>query len=136
MNDGHQFSASGVTLYAGLSADELRYYTVSGLDEFTNNAITEANHSAIEYYYWIAPYTYIYTVNLALERLAVSTSLSAPVSKQLTGEAKFIRAFCYFYLVNLFGDVPLITVSDYRINEKMGRSAAASVYQQIKKDSH
>lgn len=47
------------------------------------------------------------------------------------GEAKFIRAFCYFYLVNLFGDVPLELSSVYQENQSIARSSAAKVYSQI-----
>ncbi len=52
----------------------------------------------------------------------------------MTGEAKFIRAFCYFYLVNLFGDVPLITSTEYKINMSSSRSSASLVYNQIIED--
>src|SRR5258706_7115947 len=49
----------------------------------------------------------------------------------MTGEAKFLRAFCYFYLVNLFGDVPLLTTTDFASNSIAPRTPVNQVYDQI-----
>lgn len=38
-------------------------------------------------------------------------SFDEQAKKRITGEAKFLRAFCYFYLVQLYGNVPLVTQS-------------------------
>ena len=56
------------------------------------------------------------------------------MKQQLIGEAKFIRAFCYFYLVNLYGDVPLVTGTDYSVNSTLEKKPKAQVWQQIIKD--
>ena len=54
----------------------------------------------------------------------------------LYGEIYFIRAYYYFSLVKMFGDVPLFT--DRRLSlsdsKKLQRSSKASVYQQIETD--
>jgi hypothetical protein len=57
--------------------------------------------------------------------------LTPPVQQQLLGEAKFMRAFLYFYLVNLYGDVPLLINPDWQINVQVSRAPATQVYQQI-----
>lgn len=134
MTNGSQFSASGITFYAGMCADELRYYGPSERDEFINNAIADPGQTTLELYFWNMAYKYIYAANLTIDKLNTSSAISKAVKDQLNSEAKFIRAFCYFYLVNLFGDVPLATTSDYRVNEKLGRSPVAAVYDQIKID--
>lgn len=56
--------------------------------------------------YWGGVYNYIFSCNAAIEGLNKSTRLTPSVKQQLIGEAKFIRAFFYFYLVNVYGDVP------------------------------
>ncbi len=76
-------------------------------------------------------YTTIFQINQVIEGLAGSTSLTPSVKQQLEGEAKFMRAFSYFYLVNLYGDVPLVTTTDYKANALMSRTPAAQVYEQI-----
>src|SRR5690606_34940810 len=50
---------------------------------------------------------------------------------KLLGEALFVRAFCYFYLVNLFGEVPLALTSDYRTNNALPRAPVELVYAQL-----
>ena len=45
--------------------------------------------------------------------------------------AALMRAFTYFYLINVFGDVPLVTTTDYRTNSTMPRTPVADVYTQI-----
>jgi len=60
--------------------------------------------------------------NAAIEGLNGTTSLTPSVKQQLLGEAKFMRAFFYFYLVNLFGDVPLATSTDWQVNSFLSRT--------------
>jgi hypothetical protein len=57
-----------------------------------------------------------------LEDLPSSTGVDEGIKKQLLAEMKFMRAFFYFYLVNLFGDVPLTTTTDYRVNRVLART--------------
>jgi starch-binding outer membrane protein, SusD/RagB family len=131
MNSSGQFSSGGVTLFAGMYADELYYYTPGPRDEFVRNQITEASHNVLLSNFWERMYKYIYTSNLILERLNISDKLSPTTRSQLSGECKFIRAFCYFHLVNLFGDVPLALASDYEINSTLPRAKVDVVYHQI-----
>ena len=80
---------------------------------------------------WRFAYFHIYQANAVIEELGKSGSVSAAVKQQLTAEAKFVRAFCHFYLVNLFGDIPLVVTTDYRMNSVLGRTDKESVYRQI-----
>jgi hypothetical protein len=66
--------------------------------------------------------------------LSGAKNLTLGLRSQLIGEAKFVRAFCYFYLVNLFGDVPLVTSTSYTVNTGLGRTSVNEIYQQIIQD--
>lgn len=134
MKNANLFSSGLITLYGGLSADELYYYTPGSKDEFLLNQITEANHPNISAYFWEPAYRFIYAANLIIEQVNKSSAITATTKNMLLGEAKFIRAFCYFNLVNLFGDVPLTTASDYRPNGALPRSPVAELYIQIVND--
>ncbi|MBL7710475.1 MAG: RagB/SusD family nutrient uptake outer membrane protein [Chitinophagaceae bacterium] len=134
MNSSTQFCAGGTSFYTGLCADELRYYSPGDRDQFFNNAITESVHPYLETNFWNVAYKYIYAANLGIEKLAASTAITPALKDQLTGEAQFIRAFCYFHLLQLFGDVPLVLQSDYRLNEVLPRTPAADIYQQLISD--
>jgi starch-binding outer membrane protein, SusD/RagB family len=129
-NGGPASGATSCAYYCGLSADE---FTLQVDDELLNslysNSLTPANVPL-----WSQWYNYIYQVNAAVEGLGDSKTLTPAVKQQLTGEAKFIRAFCYFYLVNLFGDVPLVITTNYKANATISRSDTGKVYTQIVAD--
>jgi len=130
----NQFTSSNTTLYAGLSADELYYYTNDLKQEFLKNEIGFSNHDLIAIVFWNPAYRYIYAANACIEGLNKSQTLTASMKSRLIGEAKFIRAYCYFYLANLFGDVPLITTTSYLDNAIKARDPKSKVYDQIVKD--
>jgi len=129
-------SINSISLTSALSSDEMTLYGGAGnanstLVQFYLNRLSPGLSTSAGGNIWSDLYGRIYTVNLALERLGISNSLTPSVKQQLTGEAKFLRAFFYFYLVNLYGDVPLTTTSDYNINAVLGRSLKSLVFQQI-----
>ncbi len=69
---------------------------------------------------WISSYSIgVFGANAVLEGIAASATLSRLVKDQLEGEAKFIRAFSYFYLTNFFGDVPLVLTTDFNQSATM-----------------
>jgi starch-binding outer membrane protein, SusD/RagB family len=128
------FANAGFTVMPALSADELYLSSPNdNFESFQKNAITTMNfynHAAL----WKKGFQHIYHANAMLEGLAQSTTVSKEVKDQLAGEAKFVRAFCYFYLINLYGDVPLILSTGYEVNASIPRTGVAVIYQQITSD--
>jgi len=119
----------------GLYADDLRQIqspSVNGIAATTAlfylNGLTSANSLQ-----WSALYRQIYNCNLAIENIE---SHRANLSRynQWMGEALFMRAFSYFDLVNLYGDVPLALSSDYTVNNLLARTSREKVYTQISSD--
>lgn len=124
----------GATVFPALSADELTTTTPNPFyDEFAANAIP-ADNSLLQNNLWRSTYGYIYQCNAIIEGADKSTGLSGDFKRKLMAEARFDRAFCYFYLVNLFGDVPLVTTTAYSINATMPRTAVQNVYAAIETD--
>lgn len=128
--------ATPVGTYPGLSADELLYFgngntTYNGL---TNDAIPvdDGNINSL----WNNNYAIIYVTNDIIAGIANSgpNAVSPGFKNQATAEAKFIRALCYFYLTNYFGDVPLLTTTDVGTNASAPRTPAEKVYSQIIED--
>jgi starch-binding outer membrane protein, SusD/RagB family len=137
--DQSSFAGGGsgsITVVEGLYADELTSYSVIGQAiprvEFYFNSVSPLN--SVISSTWAGCYKIIYECNRILEGVHQSNKLSLSVRDLLSGEARFIRAFCHFYLVNLFGDVPLITTSDYRVNAQVSRSPVEKVYEGIVAD--
>jgi hypothetical protein len=132
-NPGY-FSNGALTLYPALSADELTATSPNPVSEaFYNNAIP-SDLSIVQNDIWRYGYNFIYHANTILEGLEKPNGVSPSLQNQLRGEAKFVRALCYFYLTNLFGDVPLITTTEYTANAKMERTPLDKVYSQIVAD--
>jgi hypothetical protein len=112
---------NGVSVVGGLSADELDLYsTTDVLSQVYKNIILPNNSFTAPL--WSGPYSVIYQSNAIIERLENAANISPGVRDQLKGEALFMRAFAHFYLAALYGDVPYVTGTDYRVN--------AAVYQQ------
>jgi hypothetical protein len=80
---------------------------------------------------WRMLYYTIYRTNKVVNKVEPTTELR----KRLIGEAKFLRAYNYFELVTLWGDVPLI-LNDIPASQytSTGRTPKAAVWAQIEKD--
>lgn len=59
--------------------------------------------------FWDRSYTGIYRANLFLEKLDGVEGLDDATKARYVAEAKFLRAYYYFWLIRLFKNVPLIT---------------------------
>lgn len=115
----------------GLLADELTSHsTVVAQVEFYTNTMLPINNNGD----WDRAYNYIYQANAIIENLQNNGNINSSIAQQLTGESLFIRAFWHFYLANMYGDIPLVTTTDYTINASITRTAQMQVYNQIVKD--
>ena len=125
---------SSVTLLSGLSGNNLKNLSAYFPEwmEFEKHEIQPGNSNVL--YLWSSAYNVIYMANAMLEGLDASDKITPDLKKQLEGEASFVRAFSYFYLVNLYGDVPLILSTNYRENQLAPREPVAEVYLQILED--
>lgn len=123
---------TSMSLFPSLSGDELTLYDPTNLKYsgyYKNMLTSSSNVGTVDY--WSIIYPIIFITNSAIEGLGNSASLTSAVKQKLLGEAKFMRAFCYFYLVNLYGDVPLAMSTDWKVNAALIRTPQAQVYQQI-----
>ncbi|WP_343668805.1 RagB/SusD family nutrient uptake outer membrane protein [Chitinophaga sp.] len=83
---------------------------------------------------WKAYYRAIYRCNAVLEGLLQSTNLTPARVQQWTGEAKFMRALCYYYLMNCWGDVPYITTTDVAQTALAYRTSVDSIRVWMRQD--
>lgn len=111
----------------GSSENDALY--LAELDQFQSNA-TNATYSSM----WTGHYQAIFRANLAIENIP-GIEMDENLKARLIAEAKFLRAFCYFRLVQWYGEVPLITsilTEDQFFSQQ--RAAISEVYGQIEKD--
>jgi hypothetical protein len=117
--------------FGAMSADEGYFLLNTTYDNLKNNVLAAGNDGNT---LWSAVYARIGRANYAIEGLTAATGLSTPVKNQLLGEAKFWRAWLYFYLSEYFGDVPL-TLTTKALEEGLTpRTPLATVRAQIVKD--
>ncbi|RYZ97738.1 MAG: RagB/SusD family nutrient uptake outer membrane protein [Sphingobacteriaceae bacterium] len=127
---GIPYSDGLFTASTALSGHEVAFTSSNGDNaQFYNYTVTPVNDEVIAL--WTAPYSEIYQINDVLAGVTDNKNLSASLVKQITGEMKVVRAFCYFNMVNLFGGVPLVTTTDYKTNALMPRASATAIYAQI-----
>ncbi|WP_428329390.1 RagB/SusD family nutrient uptake outer membrane protein [Mucilaginibacter sp.] len=81
---------------------------------------------------WQNSYNAIANANLAIANIP-SINMDAALKKKLLGEVYFLRAFFYYHLVRLYGDVPLITTPVTVDSPDLypARNTVAQVYPQI-----
>lgn len=122
---------TGISKELGLYADELTWYGNSNESSanFYNNTLIPTHETVADW--WNRGYSQIYAANAIIEGVGLSEKLSQAQKDQLIGEAKFVRGLLHFYLLQLYGDVPFITGTDYNYNKSVKRLATASVYDLI-----
>lgn len=118
-----------ITEYIGCGSGELAN---SYGNSFMTNTYVATDGTASGF--WNSGYQNIYLINAALQGIDGTSAISDSLKQALLGELKVNRAFNYFYLVNLYGDVPIITGLDYKVNRLKPRSKVDSVYSFIKSD--
>lgn len=84
---------------------------------------------------WYSSYQVINRCCLVIESMDKLES-SQDVYNQLVGEAKFLRAYTYYVMVRVWGDVPLVTkdITDYMEVFEYGRTPVSEIYKQIISD--
>lgn len=83
---------------------------------------------------WKKYYTGIYRANLLLEKLPSAEFTDESNRVRFEAEAKFLRAYFYFDLVRLFGNVPLILKVLSSKEYIQEQASPAAVYEQIATD--
>ena len=98
------------------------------------NDFTATSDNGVLSTYWQATYETIARANNAIKYIS-PMSIDATLKNRLVGEAKYLRAYSYFNLVNIFGKVPLKLepqLTTATINVPL--SEVTAVYSQIEKD--
>ncbi|SER89856.1 RagB/SusD family nutrient uptake outer membrane protein [Pedobacter rhizosphaerae] len=118
--------------YLSLYSDE--YAQTSGdpsLDEFYSNQVRPDN--PLNQSLWGNLFSVIYQAN-AIIRETSNSPLSPTLKNQLTAEAKFLRAFANFYLVELYGHIPLVISPDVQENKTAFQVDEPTIFRQIIQD--
>ena len=111
----------------------------NGWDRNTNDVqklaqgANDANSSFVRNV-WSTCYSGISRCNYLINNLARVEGVSAEVTTKAKAEAQFLRAYYYSYLIELYGDVPLVLETLTLDNAEIPRSPKEEVLNQIFKD--
>lgn len=98
----------GESIWVGLELMALHATTLG--QSFNNNQLINQSIDPANPYFsnmWNLAYNGIGAANLVLDRVP-AINMDETQKKSLLGQAYFVRAFLYYHLVRLYGDVPLI----------------------------
>lgn len=140
-SNGSSQSAYNSLLQVGMEFATDEQYPGPGATNSDVRSLAVHSHSSSNrtfYENWQQHYAGIKRANVAIDKIPdIDFGDDTALQERYIGEAKFNRAFIYFNLVRLWGDVPLIIenknyvkASDYYI----AKSLATEVYAQIEKD--
>lgn len=121
------FNVSFTQLNA-MSAAEINFVASTTFQDFTTNSYDPVITTSLGSL-WGEIYKVIYQFNSVIEGLTDNSAISRAVAQQLTGEAKVMRAYCYFHLINMFGDVPLVNITDVNVTNTLPRTSKDEIYQ-------
>ncbi len=106
------------------------YQNITGLDVY-DLKFGSQNYQVSGF--WTDCYLGIANANSAILGIPGASIADPTVKSRLLGESKFMRALFYFYLVQLYGDIPLRTETT-PFSAGVKRTPAADVYAQIVSD--
>ncbi|RXJ45388.1 RagB/SusD family nutrient uptake outer membrane protein [Gelidibacter gilvus] len=137
----HELQSSGfasgniqsVTFLGNVLADDaIDYNNTNDRYDFYTNSLRADNST--NYNIWSSAYKQLYNTNVLLEGIKENVDLSEATKNRIKGEAKFLRAFIYYYLVHLYDGVPLVLTTDYHINQNLACASTSEAHTQIQKD--
>ncbi|HUW92109.1 MAG TPA: RagB/SusD family nutrient uptake outer membrane protein [Bacteroidales bacterium] len=126
-------SYNGISPLLDSYADNLEcYYNGQAVIDIYQNQLQETNSTIANI--WNTAYQQIYYANAIISGAENSTALSVDNKSRLKGEALLIRSLIYFYLQQLFGDIPYTASLDYEYNRTLSKTEATAVLEQLETD--
>lgn len=119
----------------GSYTDDLTYYgtnSTTGLYDIFQNQQIDSN-AAISTY-WSSAYRLVYVSNAILEGTEKSTTIPVSEKQPIKGEALLVRSILFFYLQQIFGDIPYPTSTDYQINQSLSKIPSSEVLTRLETD--
>lgn len=131
---------AGLYVTIGNSSNDIAVPTWSGESSYFGNYTNSYTPTSSDVYdLWRLSFNAIVDANDCINNITpmVVKKGDAEAKSELIAECKFLRAFVYFDMIQLFGAVPLYLDSDSAYNEGMyvGRTPVSKVMQQILLDA-
>jgi len=129
-------SEVGLGTILGLYTDELENLTPSsspmGYYALYHNQLNPTSSSVATI--WTNSYTHIYAINAFIEGLTASTAIPNQDKEIPLAEALLLRVLYYQALTQVFGAIPYVTSTDYKINTTLGKTNSQEILQALETD--
>lgn len=122
-------------LILGLYTDDLNYYSQSsnnGLMEYYQNTVIDSN--PVVNAYWTNAYQKVYMANAIIEGVETSNTIIGEERNRILAEALMIRSVLFFYLQQIYGDIPYPVTTNYKINQTISKTSSVEVLERIESD--
>ena len=151
-----QFESALANIYLSIRRDTYAYtdayyvYDMLGLDIDLADVENNTSATKTQYFYWstmnadsgfsskwwLQLYKWIAQANVIIDRADQPAAIWASDAEKsaIVGEAKFLRAFAYHFLANMWGGVPLVLNETKVPKFDYVRATQTEVWQQCKKD--
>ena len=128
-------SLQGLGTQLGLYTDELEDLTTMPSSDYTmlyNNSLdpTKDVVSSI----WNTSYSHIYTINSFINGVTNSNGISDDYKKAFLAEAYILRSIYYLNLIQLYGDVPYTTSTNYKDNISINKTNTIKLLEYLEQD--
>lgn len=130
--DVHVFSYIGITDIASDDAEKGSVPGDAGFLQDINDFTFDANNGAPTGI-WSGYFRGVFRANQAIENIS-AIEMDANLKNRLLGEARFLRAYFYFFLVRTYGGVPIIERPLNPDEYQQSRNTREEVYEFIKAD--
>ncbi len=117
----------------GMADEGVSYAGWTELNEYTKFIFTNYDFGECNVKMWREHYVAIFRANQVLDNIENVTFADETHKQDLIGQAKFLRAFYYFYMTILWDNVPLVLHTSSAADQPV-QSTADEVLTQIEKD--
>lgn len=133
--DNSVVSGDGLGVLLGSYIDDLDGYymgSTNGAMDIYRNQQLSVNNDITKV--WTTAYQQIYMANAIITGVENSSSLAIADKERIKGEALLMRSIIYFYLQQMFGDLPYPTTTDYQVNQSLPKTPSPEVLNQLQGD--
>jgi starch-binding outer membrane protein, SusD/RagB family len=100
----------GVSYFSEQMSDNATIYNVVGTiaDKRAFKDFTLNSSNSMVYTFWQNSYRALFTTNVVLDKIETVTDLDPTYKAQTVAEMKFLRSLYYYYMVQMWGDIPFV----------------------------
>lgn len=121
------------TQMIGMADEGVSYAGWTELNEYTKFIFTNYNFEESNVKIWREHYIAIFRANQVLDNIENITFSDEKHKQDLIGQAKFLRAFYYFYLTALWDNIPLVLKTSSASDQPM-QATSEEILTQIEED--